>query len=272
MLIASLPAAFALGASFACAAAFALRATDNFLVNEYAVYTLVFLSLLYVPCVAYLATAFPSWSLFFLTETIHPLWVALTLAGVVVAGVSGFARVWYRMRGSRNWYDLIAVHDEWILAFVATFAVVGFAHARLLFTGASAAEFAKAATAGTTSVLWFSSAQWYTLLVMCVVLAPGVSYPLLVWPSHNGDHVPHSYSIAVIRRVARTGGSAVLAAALVYVVVALIISRTRPGLSPSSSSLWTPLLGFAISEFVGLFIVTISTILPLSCRKFAHFD
>ncbi|KNC55127.1 uncharacterized protein AMSG_10729, partial [Thecamonas trahens ATCC 50062] len=272
MLLSALPGSFALGASFACSAAFALRSTESFLVNEYATYTLLFQSMLMLPCMAYLSAAFPDWSLFFLTSgtgPLSPLWLALLLVGMVLSSLAGFARVWFRMRDSRNWFQLIAIHDEWILAYVVTFALVGLSHTRILFAGSSE-QFWAGEEAG--FALWFSSPQFYTLLGMALLMAPAVIYPLLVWPAHNGDHVPHTYSIAVIRRVARTGGWALLTCILVYVLGALVYASARPHFTLTTPQLWSPLVGLLVAEVVGLFGVTVLTIFPLSCRKFVHFD
>ena len=252
---------------------------------DYAVYTQMYVSMLLLPCVTYLATAFPTYSfLLLLPQTLQPLWSALLVVFTLIAGLSGFARVWFRMRESRNWFQLIAIHDEWISAFVVTFAIMALSlssvsllatphstHATEASSSSSSSPSLSPSSSSSPSSLtpspYSSGTAWHVLIVMALINTPGILYPLVMWPAHNGDHVPHTYSLAVIRRVGRTGGMAVLAGSVLFLIATLIAAQTSAAPPLSSFAIWTPFITFLVAEVVGLLLVTILTILPLSCRK-----
>ncbi len=166
---------FAIGSSFAAAAAKPLARIERPLESRYFTYTLLFLSVLFAPSGVYLLWAFPGWeTMFMLDRNVHAIVPCLFASTNIVFGVLGFWWAWRLIRAGRA----RDVHKLWIAGYAGMLSILGFGFRRFLYAGTS--DDWKAGVEYPLGA-FFSSPVFYTLLAMAVVLLPAMLYPYLVW-------------------------------------------------------------------------------------------
>ncbi len=177
---------FAIGSSFAAAAAKPLARTERPLESRYFTYTLLFLSVLFAPSGVCLLWAFPGWeTMFMLDRDVHALVPCLFASTNIVFGVLGFLWAWRWIRAGRA----RDVHKLWLAGYAGMLSILGLGFRRFLYAGTSAEW--KAGLEYPLSA-FFSSPVFFTLLAMAVVLLPAMLYPYLVWPREARAAEPES--------------------------------------------------------------------------------
>jgi len=184
---------FAFGASFAAAASRQLAHERSIFVNIYFVYTLLFLSLLFVPSGAYLLAAFPSWESMYVlnraTVSRYPSLPTLFAFTNVLLGVMGYTIA--ALFARRRWHFLM--HFTWTSAYVAFAGILGCGYRRFFYpdyydespAGVAYTSFHSAKPYPHSQPLpvleFLSSHIFYTLLAMGVVILPAVYLPIYSW-------------------------------------------------------------------------------------------
>eukprot|EP00002_Diphylleia_rotans_P000013 TRINITY_DN10007_c0_g1_i1.p1 TRINITY_DN10007_c0_g1~~TRINITY_DN10007_c0_g1_i1.p1 ORF type:complete len:274 (+),score=52.56 TRINITY_DN10007_c0_g1_i1:47-868(+) len=251
---------FAFGAFFASCARKQLRHLDA-IVNEYFVFTVVFLSCIFSPSGTYLLHRFPGWeTMFVFNQDIHPVLPTLFTLTNTLCGIIGFQMsAAVIQRGEAYTSFVYCTH-----AYMAMMAILGGGYDRFLFSG-TYAEWVHEIPYQLAD--FFSSEVFYTLLFM----APFIFVPMAIaahqWPSHptvqrdsttEFDFTEENKS-EILNQVVTTALLDCGAFAIFFLLAAII-----PGLE-----ILPPVrVGFAFHRVYGLFVST-ATFLILFTGLFA---
>merc|ERR1719197_2363335 len=250
---------FAIGASCAAFAGKRLAMENCWLTNFFFVYTLLVLSLVFVPSGVFLLSAFVGWeSMFFLTpQTLHPLLATAFSFTNVAFGILGFYLAYQAI--VKKDYGL--AHSYWVSAYVCMFAVLGLGWNRFFFSGDHLAwelgqKFNWADQYRTTIAAWFKGPVFMSLVVMGVPLIPALYYPMLKWP----QNVNRKENDAILMRCAIVAGGLIAIISVCYLVFVFVLcsQETRDYLATSvflqgeKFGPLSPLFGMIVAEAIGL--------------------
>ena len=124
---------FAIGASLAAAAGDKLKNVKCAYVNEYFVYTVCYLGLVFAPSGIYFLWQHPGWeTMFFYDRTeLHGIVPCLFTVTNVLFGIVGFQLSYRLVRSDRE----AAAHGIWTTAVTCMLAIWGFGYDRALYPG-----------------------------------------------------------------------------------------------------------------------------------------
>jgi len=170
---------FAIGSSLASAYGHLLKHEAHPLVNEFFLYTVLFLSLVFAPSGVYLLWQFPHWETMFLFHypSLHGIFPCIFALTNVLFGIGGFYMTWNLIRKPKVNHFLVTL--LWTGSYSAMFGILGFGYRRFFYPGTyedwhSGKHFPLTA--------FFQSEVFFTLIGMGIVLLPCYYYPLCAWP------------------------------------------------------------------------------------------
>jgi len=124
---------FAIGASLATAASERLKSEKSLVVNQYFVYTVCYLSLIFAPSGAYLLWQHTGWeTLFFYSfYEIHGIFACLFAFTNILLGIAGFLICGALIRLGHE----SKVHAIWTTPYICMFSILSFGYDRFLHSG-----------------------------------------------------------------------------------------------------------------------------------------
>lgn len=169
---------FAMGGCLATMAGEHLKTCTSIFVNQYFVYTLCYLSVVFSPSGVYLLWQHTAWETMFFygPEDLSGLAVCAFASTNVLLGILGFYVCALSVRSGRE----CLAHTLWTAGYVAMFTILTFGYDRFLYAG-SLEHFRKGYKYPIAD--FFDSEVFYTLLGMSVFIVPPLFYATASWPA-----------------------------------------------------------------------------------------
>jgi len=261
---------FAIGAQMAALSGKQLKLEPSVLVNEYFLYCVCFLSLLFAPSGMYLLWMFPGWeSMFMLNrELITGTMVALFSSTNTFFGILGFVSAATLAKKDK----LLLSHSIWVIGYVIMFGILGFGYRRFTFAGNS-----EDWESGTDYpfIEFIYSKVFSSLLIMGLFIIPTLYYPIISWPAACGS--TKSENKIVFRRILLTAFLAILIGAIGYFIWLQYISTPEQALYCTMKDFdfeyegqkfifgaYSPLVGYFITQLTFWIIVLFPFLLQKS--------